>query len=487
MNGLYSQRLPKHIINLRFLVCSILLLCIFNCTSWSRENKSITTVYNVNTANSDAVDTNEIYSITELILTQPEDTSQLKLEKYLNSTKDNSLIGNGELWYYYDSIMPENEMWFSDFKANLNWKTGHSEFGYGDGDEATVIGYGEDPKHKHITSYFYKKFETSNPEEFLGYLINLKADDGAVVYLNGKEIWRINMPFGKITDRTRSEFRVEGENEERVQTFVLDSKLLIDGENTMAVSVHQVNSASSDCSFEMAIVRIENVEQVLQILKNQDTKLNERLAEIRDQMLISDKELELKVKEQEVQLHKLYANITIGIITVFLVTAFIVWIGLRQRNKTVVINNTLLKDELIGKNQELINMSLGQLNKNRLIHELESDLSKVVVNKDSRELANQLKNKISSYSVVDQEWENLQYHFENVHSEYFNKLRETYPTLNSTELRLCGFIRLQLTTKEIARMLSVDPRSVQTSRYRLKKKLNIPNEIDLVQFLSKFY
>lgn len=401
--------------------------------------------------------------------------------------EDNVLIPREASWLYYDSIMPDNEPWFSELNENLGWKTGYAEFGYGDGDETTLIGYGGDKDNKYITSYFYKSFDVAEPEAYIGYLLNIIVDDGAVVYLNGSEIWRLNIPEGKVTGGTRSMMRVANEAEEMIQVFVLEAELLRRGKNIIAVSVHQRDADTSDCSFSLELLGAKDTKLIHQILRNEGAKLDEKLNDLMIELSLRDRELELKVKDQELELSRLYVSIIVGVISLLLIVVLIFWFSQTRRNKTIAKNNAQLKDELIGKNRELINLSMEQLNKNRLIHDLETDLSNLDDSKDSSQLVVQLKHKLSSYSIQDKEWENLQLHFENVHSDYFKRLRSDFPALTSSELRLCGYIKLQLTTKEIANMLYVEPKSVQTSRYRLKKKLNVPNGEDLIQFLSKYY
>lgn len=405
----------------------------------------------------------------------------------ISDEEENVIISRDAFWHYYDSIMPDNEPWFSEWNEDLGWKRGKAEFGYGEDDEATVISYGEDEENKYITAYFRKSFEVLNPEAYIGYLLNMEVDDGAIVYLNGNEIWRVNMSEGLLTADTRSQSRVAGDEEHRVDVYVLESEQLNKGENVIAVAVHQRGPTTSDCSFWMNLLGAVDVEQVHKILRNEGAKLDEKLNDLMSQLSLRDKELELKVKDQELELNRLYTNIIVGIVLVLLLTTFVFWYSQSRRNKAIAKNNELLKDELIGKNRELINLSMEQLNKNRLIHDLESDLTHLGKDKDSGQLVSQLKHKLSSYSIQDKEWENLQLHFENVHSDYFKRLREEFPSLSSSELRMCGFIRLQLTTKEIANMLYVEPKSVQTSRYRLKKKLNVPSDQDLTHFLSKYY
>ena len=85
----------------------------------------------------------------------------------------------------------------------LHGCSGTGELGYGDGDESTVLSFGDDEDDKHITTYFRKivDVETSEAGTVNG-VIQLRRDDGAVVYLNGEELFRDNMPSGEIDFET---------------------------------------------------------------------------------------------------------------------------------------------------------------------------------------------------------------------------------------------------------------------------------------------
>jgi DNA-binding CsgD family transcriptional regulator len=70
-----------------------------------------------------------------------------------------------------------------------------------------------------------------------------------------------------------------------------------------------------------------------------------------------------------------------------------------------------------------------------------------------------------------------------VHSDFLIRLKEKYPQLNAHELKLCAYLRMNLTSKEIAQLINISVRGVEISRYRLRKKLEIPTEVNLFQFL----
>jgi hypothetical protein len=127
------------------------------------------------------------------------------------------------------------------------------ELGYGDGGEATVVGYGPDANNKYITTYFRHAFDVPDPAAFTALSMSLHYDDGAVVYLNGLEVARVNMPGtpgqNDITFTTPASSTVE----EAWGSYPVDPGLLLAGTNVMAVEIHQVNGQSSDISFALAL------------------------------------------------------------------------------------------------------------------------------------------------------------------------------------------------------------------------------------------
>lgn len=83
------------------------------------------------------------------------------------------------------------------------WETGPAELGYGDGDEATEVSYGGNATDKHITTYFRQSFDfTGEAGANVAGLLRLRRDDGAIVYVNGVEVMRSNMPDGLVNFET---------------------------------------------------------------------------------------------------------------------------------------------------------------------------------------------------------------------------------------------------------------------------------------------
>jgi hypothetical protein len=160
------------------------------------------------------------------------------------------LDGSASSWRYWDrgAAAPG---WRQPGFADTTWASGAAEFGYGDGDEATVVSYGPSAGNKYITTYLRVPFEvTAVPDDLA---IHLVADDGAVMYLNGVEVARDNMPTGPITDTTRASSARAGGAEAAVRSFNIDPARLVPGRNVLAIEVHQSGPASSDLSLDATV------------------------------------------------------------------------------------------------------------------------------------------------------------------------------------------------------------------------------------------
>ncbi|HRA35814.1 MAG TPA: hypothetical protein PK748_12825 [Acidimicrobiales bacterium] len=153
-------------------------------------------------------------------------------------------------WRYLDSGVLEPG-WSDPTFDDTTWAQGPAQLGYGDGDEATVISYGPNANQKYVTSWFRTSFlATAVPATLT---LDLVADDGAVVYLNGVEVLRDNVGPGDDVAALRAASGRSGTAENAVRSFVLPPELVTAGINTIAVSVHQDLPTSSDLSFSAAL------------------------------------------------------------------------------------------------------------------------------------------------------------------------------------------------------------------------------------------
>ncbi len=121
---------------------------------------------------------------------------------YTSVTTTEQLIPTNSSWKYFDKGTDLGSAWRSTSYNDTTWASGNAELGYGDGDEATVVSFGPNSSNRYITTYFRRTFNVSNPSEITNVILDLKRDDGAVVYINGVEVARSNMPTGTITAAT---------------------------------------------------------------------------------------------------------------------------------------------------------------------------------------------------------------------------------------------------------------------------------------------
>ncbi len=171
--------------------------------------------------------------------------------RYFDTRKEELIKANSNWMYYDGNPALTDASWKSSNYNETGWKSGLAEFGYGDGDENTLINYGYDAANKHITSYFRKKFTVSNSSEVYNMEGAILYDDGAIVYLNGQEVFRVNMPNTAIMYSTPAV--AAKEDDDYFQKFLIPASLIKTGENIIAVEIHQNAANSSDLSFDFKL------------------------------------------------------------------------------------------------------------------------------------------------------------------------------------------------------------------------------------------
>lgn len=167
---------------------------------------------------------------------------------------DVTLIPAGAQWKFLDNGSDQGTAWQAVGFNDAAWSEGFAEFGYGEGDEATVLDFGPDPNNKYLTYYFRKNFTVTNPAQYKNLYLAMIVDDGAVVYINGIEMVRHNMPAGPIDYLTEANVLVDGHFERTYYYFAIDPSVLVEGNNMIAVEVHQDRPQSSDISFNLQMI-----------------------------------------------------------------------------------------------------------------------------------------------------------------------------------------------------------------------------------------
>lgn len=144
----------------------------------------------------------------------------------------------------------------------------------------------------------------------------------------------------------------------------------------------------------------------------------------------------------------------------------------------------LLRAELASQGKQLASLAFDIQSKEKMIENLKKNLLEFSRKGrlESREL-NELVRIINSDKLDKEVWDVFQQNFDLIHENFFRKLTALCPNLTSTDIKFCAMLRLNLSTKDIARLSNLSIRGVETARYRLRKKLNIPGKISIVQYL----
>jgi hypothetical protein len=162
-----------------------------------------------------------------------------------------NLVAPGANWRYLDDGSDQAAAWREPAFDDTSWPSGPAQFGYGEGDEATVIGFGDDSTNKHITTYFRHAFFVDDPARFTTLMASARRDDGIVLYLNGVQVARELLPADFDFRTLATDAPDDGQN--WVAYGGIDAGLLRRGMNILAVEIHQVSRPSSDVSFDLRL------------------------------------------------------------------------------------------------------------------------------------------------------------------------------------------------------------------------------------------
>ncbi len=185
---------------------------------------------------------------------------------YDGSVTPTTLLAAGHTWNYLDDGSNQGIDWIAPEYDDSTWDMGPAQFGYGDGDEATVVSYGGDSDNKKITAYFRSTFHVGDTSLIADLTLRLLRDDGAAIYLNGEEVARSNLPgtIGTPIDFQERALSAVGRiDESTYNEITIPASLLVSGENSIAVEVHQVSPASSDISFDLELIANEVAQPII--------------------------------------------------------------------------------------------------------------------------------------------------------------------------------------------------------------------------------
>lgn len=163
--------------------------------------------------------------------------------------------------------------------------------------------------------------------------------------------------------------------------------------------------------------------------------------------------------------------------------------ALEAEKEVIRLRNDKLRAEMKQKDKELANNTMQMIQKSKSLSSIKKDLNRL-----SREInddlitnhINSMVRKINREMDTEQQWEVFEKHFESVHEEFLKRLKSEYPDLTPREMKLCAYLRLNISSKEIASLMNISTRGVEISRYRLRKKINLEHDTNLTEFIMGF-
>ena len=127
-------------------------------------------------------------------------------------------------------------------------------------------------------------------------------------------------------------------------------------------------------------------------------------------------------------------------------------------------------------------------NKNETLEQLEGKLQQISqkVNPDAKKHILKLVGQIQNDLEHDNDWKDFATYFDEVHDKFLFRLKEQFSDLTPKDLKMCAYLRMNQSTKEIAPLMNISIRGVEVSRYRIRKKLNLSKDTNLNQFMMDF-
>lgn len=153
------------------------------------------------------------------------------------------------------------------------------------------------------------------------------------------------------------------------------------------------------------------------------------------------------------------------------------------------LKNEKLQVEINGKNKELASATMHLINKNSFIDRVKMHLNSIIKKSKNNEVKSELQkvvNSIDKNIADDKEWEQFEIHFDQVHGDFIQRFKKSHQTLSPQEIKLSAYLRMNLSSKEIAYLMNISTRGVEIARYRLRKKLEMDRSDNLQEYILKF-
>ena len=183
-----------------------------------------------------------------------------------------------------------------------------------------------------------------------------------------------------------------------------------------------------------------------------------------------------------------FTIISIIILLSTITILFLIWGRQKAKAKNAILEKESLQKELDFKNKEMVINVMSLMKKNEMLADLSEKLIKIDNEASTPEGKDTIKKVAKELQKSQEEeiWKEFSMRFKEVHGEFYDKLLFKFPTLGPNDLKLCAFLRLNMSSKDIAALTGQRVSSLETARHRLRQKLGISNsDVNLITFLSQ--
>ncbi len=256
------------------------------------------------------------------------------------------------------------------------------------------------------------------------------------------------------------------------------------------------NVYKSEKKYSNALANFEKYKLLEDSIYSQKTK--EKMAELtmKYETGLKDQKINRLILNEKITKAKTrtYLIFIISVSIVIILISVILYYRKRTQNKMLSIKSKLwekekaeLDKELTFKKQQLSAHALHMTQKNKLLQNIRSSINSVMpmVPESAKSKIRELRYELNKSLRYDKDWEVFSMYFNELNKDFFDKLISVNPALNQYDLRLAALVRMNMNIKEAAAVLNIEPDSVKTARYKLRKKLNLRQEDDLYEFMRK--
>jgi ligand-binding sensor domain-containing protein len=162
---------------------------------------------------------------------------------------------------------------------------------------------------------------------------------------------------------------------------------------------------------------------------------------------------------------------------------------LKAEKEIIKLNNEKLENEIQHKNRELASSAMHIVHNVETIQKVKTSLLtaiEAVNDQDAKAHMRKVLRSIASEMTIENNWEQFELHFNQIHQNFLVRLRKEFPDLTHSDIKLISYLKLNLSSKEIAPLLNLSIRGVEASRYRIRKKMNLNPNINLTEFILKY-